>query len=93
VGLYEVMMNDFEVCTIWATTAEAHVRAAKARDVARGLARHGADEGDPRFEAWHDRARTWCVHWREELMTPHIGTLCGPRAAPLDESATQPTSP
>ena len=36
VGLYEVMMNDYEVCTVWATTAEDHVRAAKARDLARG---------------------------------------------------------
>ena len=87
VGLYEVMMNDYEVCTIWATTAEAHVRAAKARDVARGLALGDAHDADPRFEAWHDRARTWCVRWREELMTPHVGTLLGPRVAPLDESA------
>ena len=39
VGLYEVLMNDYEVCTIWATSAEDHVRAGKARDVARGLAR------------------------------------------------------
>ena len=38
VGLYEVLMNDYEVCTIWATDADAHVRAGKARDVARGLA-------------------------------------------------------
>ena len=38
VGLYEVMMNDYEVCTTWATDAEAHVRMGKARDVARGLA-------------------------------------------------------
>src|ERR1700727_2545295 len=26
VGLYEVMMNDYEVCTTWATDADAHVR-------------------------------------------------------------------
>ena len=25
VGLYEVLMNDYEVCTIWATDADAHV--------------------------------------------------------------------
>jgi len=80
-------MTDYEVCTIWATTAEAHVRAARVRDVARGLASHAGSEADARFEAWHDRARTWCVRWREELMTPHVGTLCGPRTAPLDESA------
>jgi hypothetical protein len=86
VGLYEVMMNDYEVCTIWATTAEAHVRAAKARDVARGLARRTGSAGDPRFEEWHARARTWSVRWREELMTPHVGTLCAPAEAPLDDS-------
>ena len=64
------------------------MRAARARDLARGLARHDTAAADARFEAWHDRARTWCVRWREELMTPHVGTLCGPQAAPLDESAT-----
>jgi hypothetical protein len=88
VGLYEVLMNDYEVCTIWATDADAHVRAGKARDVARGLAAETDTPGDPRFEAWHERARTWTVRWREELMTPHVGTLCGPKSAPLDESAT-----
>jgi hypothetical protein len=87
VGLYEVMMNDYEVCTIWATTAEAHVRAAKARDEARALAHASGVEPDPRFEAWHARAREWCVHWREELMTPHVGTLCAPDVIPLDDSA------
>ncbi len=88
VGLYEVMMNDYEVCTIWATTADAHVRAAKARDVARGLATRSSSDGDPRFDEWHARARTWCLRWREELMTPHVGTLCAPAVAPLDDSAT-----
>jgi hypothetical protein len=88
VGLYEVMMNDYEVCTVWATDADSHVRAAKARDIARGLARpsEGVD-GDDRFEAWHAHARTWCTRWREELMTPHVGTLCAPAEAPLDDSA------
>ena len=61
---------------------------AKARDIARGLARpsEGVD-GDDRFEAWHAHARTWCTRWREELMTPHVGTLCAPAEAPLDDSA------
>ena len=82
VGLYEVLMNDYEVCTIWATTAEAHVRAGKARDVARGLASESDVEGDPRFEKWHARAREWCVHWREELMTPHVGIAVRARRCP-----------
>jgi hypothetical protein len=94
VGLYEVMMNDYEVCTTWATDAEAHVRMGKARDVARGLA--NAEEagvpGDDRIEAWHRQARTWTTKWREELMTPAPGTLCGPDEAPLDDSMVEPSA-
>jgi hypothetical protein len=92
VGLYEVLMNDYEVCTVWATDADDHVRAGKARDVARGVAVETDTPGDARFEAWHDRARTWAVRWREELMTPHVGTLCAPAEAPVDDSnVTRPT--
>jgi hypothetical protein len=92
VGLWEVMMNDYEVCTVWATEAEHHVRMAKARDVARGLASAEAAgvEGDPRIEAWHRTARQWTTRWREELMTPAPGTLCGPATAPLDDSVGAP---
>jgi hypothetical protein len=89
VGLYEVMMNDYEVCTTWATEPAGHVKMGKARDVARGLAQAevaGVD-GDDRIEAWHRQARQWVTRWREELMTPALGTLCGPDVAPLDESA------
>jgi hypothetical protein len=86
VGLYEVLMNDYEVCTIWATDADDHVRVGKARDVARGLAAETDTPGDERFEAWHQRARTWAVRWREELMTPHVGSLCAPADAPVDDS-------
>ena len=62
VGLYEVMMNDYEVCTVWATDADAHVRAAKARDIARGLARpsDGVD-GDDRVRGVA-RTRAHVVH-------------------------------
>ncbi len=42
VGLYEVLMNDYEVCTIWATSPDGHVRAGKARDEARGARAAGA---------------------------------------------------
>ena len=27
-------------------------------------------------------------YWREELMTPHVGSLCAPAVAPLDDSVT-----
>jgi len=88
VGLYEVMMHDTEVCTVWATEPEQHVRMAKARDVARGVldpAVAGVD-GDPRIEAWHERTRTWVTRWREELMTPAPGTWCAPLEVPVDDS-------
>jgi hypothetical protein len=88
VGLWEVMMTDCEVCTVWATEPEHHVRMAKARDVARGVASEKITgvEGDPRIEVWHQRAREWTTRWREELMTPAPGTLCGPDQPPLDDS-------
>jgi hypothetical protein len=89
VGVWEVLLDDYEVCTVWATEPEDHVRMGKARDVARGLASAAAAgvEGDPRIEGWHRLARQWTVHWREELMTPAVGTLCGPQQAPVDDSA------
>jgi hypothetical protein len=53
VGLWEVMMTDSEVCTVWATDPAHHVLLAKARDIARGLASSSASgvDGDPRIEA------------------------------------------
>jgi hypothetical protein len=88
VGLWEVLLNDYEVCTVWATEPEHHVRMAKARDVARGLvpARGARVDGDDRLEDWHRRARQFATKWREELMTPAPGTLCAPVDAPLDDS-------
>jgi hypothetical protein len=90
VGLWEVMMNDYEVCTVWATEPEHHVRMAKARDVARGLLDDevAGVHGDDRIEAWHVRARTWTTRWREELMVPAPGTLLAPRDIPVDDSVT-----
>ena len=88
VGLWEVLLNDYEVCTVWATEPRHHVRLAKARDVTRGVA-SAADAGvagDERLEAWHRLSRQWATRWREELMTPAAGTLCGPAEAPLDDS-------
>jgi hypothetical protein len=67
------------------------VRMGKARDVARGLANaeQAGVAGDDRIEAWHRRSRTWTTRWREELMTPAPGTLCGPDEAPLDDSVME----
>jgi len=88
VGLYEVMMHDTEVCTVWATEPEHHVRMGKARDVARGVlgASAAGVDGDDRIEQWHVRARTWATRWREELMTPAPDTVCAPVEVPVDDS-------
>ncbi|HEX7096161.1 MAG TPA: hypothetical protein VF183_09770 [Acidimicrobiales bacterium] len=88
VGLYEVMMHDTEVCTVWATDVASHVATAKSYDVARGLLseEEAGIEGDSRLVAWRDLARTWTTRWREELMTPAPGTLCGPEDWELDDS-------
>jgi hypothetical protein len=88
VGLWEVMMTDIEVCTVWATEPADHARLGKARDVARGLLATGVAgvDGDDRIEAWHTRARDFTVRWREELMTPAPGTLLAPEEIPVDDS-------
>ena len=65
VGLYEVLMNDVEVVTIWASDPAGHEALMRAAD-------SGNDE---RFVAWHERARAaGRTRWREELMTPHPDT-------------------
>jgi hypothetical protein len=91
VGLYEVMMHDTEVCTVWATDVDSHVRAGKAYDVARGLlsADEVGVEGDQRLVDWLKAAREFTTRWREELMTPAPGTLCGPEDWGLDDSVLE----
>jgi len=74
VGLWEVLMTDYEVCTVWATEPADHVHMLAART------------GDERVAAWHARAREWATRWREELMTPAPGTLLAPLDVPLDDS-------
>jgi hypothetical protein len=91
VGLYEVLMHDTEVCTVWATDTASHVEAGKAFDVARGLL--SADEagiaGDDRLVEWQRLSQQWTTRRREELMTPAPGTLCGPADWELDDSVTE----
>jgi hypothetical protein len=72
VGLYEVMMTDTEVMTIWATDPEGHEALGRAID----------GGTDPRIERWRAMARRYLVRWREELMTPYPGTLLS-RGDPL----------
>jgi len=61
VGMYEGLMTDTAVVTLWATTAAQHV----------GL---NASE-DPRVGRWREVARTYCTQWHEELLSPAPGTL------------------
>ena len=66
VGLYEVLMTDVEVLTIWATDPAGH----------EALMRAGDERRDERIAKWHEQARAaGCMRWREELMTPHPDTL------------------
>lgn len=66
VGLYEVLLTDVEVVTVWATDPAGHESLMQA-----------ADEGtDERIARWHEQARAaGRTRWREELMTPHPDTL------------------
>jgi hypothetical protein len=62
VGLYEALLTDVEVVTIWATDPAGHEALMRAAD-------SGTDE---RMARWHEDARAaGRTRWREELMTPH----------------------
>jgi hypothetical protein len=76
VGLYEVLMNDTEVVTVWASDIDSIVKLGRAYDAARGLDRDVP--GDDRVLSWRRRAREFCTQWREELMVPCPGTTCCP---------------
>ena len=72
VGLYEVLMTDTEVMTVWATDPEGHEALGRASDAG----------SDPRIEGWRALSREYLTGWREELMTPYPGTLLS-RGDPL----------
>ena len=72
VGLYEVLMTDTEVMTVWATDPAGHEALGRAID----------GGNDPRIERWRAMSRQFLVRWREELMTPYPGTLLS-RGDPL----------
>jgi hypothetical protein len=65
VGLYEVLLTDREVLTIWATDPARHCE----------LQRASAQHDDERIARWRARAREFLTDWREELMTPHPRTV------------------
>jgi hypothetical protein len=72
VGLYEVLMTDTEVMTVWATDPAGH----------EALGRAGDAGSDDRIARWRRRAREYLIRRREELMTPYPGTLLS-RGDPL----------
>lgn len=74
-GLYEVVMNDHEVVTVWATDVESHVGLNRALDATRGL---GDGEVDDALVDWRRAAQQFTTRWREELMTPCPGIPIGP---------------
>jgi hypothetical protein len=67
VGLFQVLLTDVEVCTLWSTSLEAHVALGRATEA-----------GDERVPGWRRRAREFTTRWREELMIPCPGTPMGP---------------
>ncbi len=68
VGLWEVLLGDTEVCTLWATDLDGHIALMRAT-------REGADE---RIAAWRDHARRFTTRWHEELLVPGAGTPLAP---------------
>ncbi|MGI8797478.1 MAG: hypothetical protein ACR2IR_12995 [Acidimicrobiia bacterium] len=65
VGLYEVLLTDVEVLTVWATDPAGYEALGRATD----------EGSDDRIARWRARARDYLTRWREELMTPYPGTL------------------
>jgi hypothetical protein len=63
----------------------------KAFDVARGLldAESAGVAGDSRLVEWRRGAQQWTEHFREELMTPAPGTVCGPVEYETDDSVLE----
>ncbi|GAA4044260.1 hypothetical protein [Nonomuraea soli] len=77
VGLYEVLMCDNEVVTLWGTTIDAHLAVQRARDAALGLDDEVAP--DSRLLDWSKRARDYLEGpWRETLLAPFPGSRLAP---------------
>ncbi|MCU0273637.1 MAG: hypothetical protein MUE34_10410 [Acidimicrobiales bacterium] len=90
-GLYEVLLTDTEVVTLWATDVDAHVALGRCWDATRGLlddeeAAAAGVEPDERLLSWEVIARDLTVRRREELLTPAPGTVVGPPAWVQDDS-------
>lgn len=77
VGLWEVLMGDTEVCTLWATSLDAHLGLMRATDATRGFPTPPARD-DERIVDWRRRRRAYCTAWHEEMLVPCPGSPMGP---------------
>ena len=88
VGLWEVLMSDSEVCTLWATTLEDHVALGKAYDRAWGF--DVGEEGDRRLVLWDEERARRTTDWRADdddsgtLAVPGEGVVPARRPDDLD---------
>jgi hypothetical protein len=64
VGMYEALMSDTTVVTLWATDVEHHISLMTSED--------------PRIANWRSTARAYCTDWHEQLLSPASGTLLSP---------------
>jgi hypothetical protein len=64
IGMYEVLLSDTVVVTVWATSIERHIELMTSTD--------------PRIAQWRSRAREFATGWHEELMAPAPGTMFWP---------------
>ncbi|NIY64229.1 hypothetical protein [Streptomyces malaysiensis] len=77
-GLYEVLLSDTEVVTVWGTDLDAHLALQRARDAALGL--DDEIKGDDRLLKWSKRAREFLDGpWRETLLAAFPGSKLAPR--------------
>ncbi|MCT9933129.1 hypothetical protein N5079_23245 [Planotetraspora sp. A-T 1434] len=77
VGLYEVLLSDSEVVTLWGTDLDSHLAVQRAHDAALGL----DDEvpADERLPAWRRTARQFLTGpWQEGLLAPFPGSRLSP---------------
>jgi hypothetical protein len=75
IGLYEVLLTDTEVCTVWATNPASHASWIRAE--------HECADADVR--SWQSLRRQLATRWREELMTPCPGMPIGPTSYEADD--------
>ncbi len=80
VGLYDVLLGDSEVVTLWGTDMDSHLRVQRARDAALGL--DDETEPDDRLTKWTQTARQFLEGpWKETLLSPFPGSRLSPHPA------------